>query len=234
MLGAAGSSRGSLRESVVAFLAQAAREHGATPAAVVEELRRIGGERPRVPVVECSRTLARSIGNQLASRWWITPTPRLLAESWPAGEPAVSTYFHRHDLSDRPSHRTEPVSYLHLRLSRHFLGDVGSRLRRRPLGRVAICETDGAFAAHLAAELRAALGRGVKIRVHTPPDIAEFVGFAERNALKLVSPRNWDRLPDDRRGAPDVMLLEYVVDPEDVEELGRRLGWRHAAEAVPT
>lgn len=228
VLAASDSEPGSLRESVVAFLAEAGRRHGATPASVAAEIRRIVDDRPRVPVAECSHTLARSIGDQLTRAWHISPRPILLAEARPVEDPVVSTYFHRGDLVT-PAHGTGPaVVYVRLRLSGRVLGAMAAKLLRGPARRVAICETDSGFATRLAAELCAGLPAGVAVRVHTPVDIARFVNGSERDALKLVSPRHWDRLPEDRRTRPDVMLLDYDVDPVDLAELGRRLGWRRA------
>lgn len=234
VLGAHGSAPGSLRESVVAFLSSAAHDFAAAPADVVEAIHHIVDHRPRVPVLECSRTLAGAIGDQLARAWRITPMPILLGEGWPADRLVVSTFFHRHDLLAYAKGNGRAVEYLRLRLSPRLLRGIARRLRRGPERRVAICETDAGFAERVAAELRARLHPGIGIRVRTPADITRFVDTAERDALKLVSPRHWDRLAPDRRAAPDLMLLEFDVDPADVEDLGRRLGWRRDGATAST
>lgn len=215
-----------VRGALAVFLREAEARFNATSVEVLAELKGLIADPVTVSVVECSETLASSIGRELASAWSVTPVPRLLSGEWDPEAVVVSTYFHAGEIQRRMSGLPVMLAHVHLRLSPRFVREVAMAVRKGSIRRLAICDAELGFAQLIAGELRQVIGPSEGIGIHAPIDITQFLDLAERDALKLISPGYWDALGKERREAPDVALLEFRVDPTDLAALGPRLGWR--------
>ncbi|MDX2263005.1 MAG: GntR family transcriptional regulator [Gemmatimonadales bacterium] len=218
----------SLRDALAQFLAMVRREYGAGATDIAGELARQATERPVVAIVECSLTLATSIGAQVAAAWQVQPIPRLVHAPIPPDEPAVTTYFHRVELR---SHT--PCAFVRIAPSLAMIREVVARVHRSPWGRIIVCETDPGFAERLVSDICSLAGGKPSVTHRTPSDINRFLTHGDVHALKLVSPRHWDSLDPMLRQRPDVMALQYVVSPPDLDALGGHFGWRPATPSSP-
>lgn len=178
------------------------------------------GPPPRVAVLECSLTLAGALASQIASRWRVRAVPHVLGSAIPEGTPVVSTFFHANQVREAIA-QDDPIEATFLRIRPS--GELLQRLADGS-GPVTVLETDEALGHNVASYLRRALGDARPIEWEIPTDPARAIEAAP-GEMKLISPQNWERLDLEIRRRPDVALLEFEVDPADLERIGAKRGW---------
>lgn len=207
-------------------LAEAERRFGADATEVADALARIRGTTATASVAECSRTLAASLARQIALRWRVTVTPRLIGAEPPPPGPVISTYFHFREVTAALVERPDDASFVHIALAKRLLATLRRAIRAGTLRRIVICETDGPLGHEVAGALRHALRAAVEIEVLVPRSVTRIVGRLAAGQWALISPQHWDRL-DPALPLPErALLLDYDVDPADLDALGAARGWK--------
>ncbi|MBX3134524.1 MAG: GntR family transcriptional regulator [Gemmatimonadaceae bacterium] len=206
------------------MLAAAQQRYGLSNAEVVAALeRRRSASTPTVSVAECSRTLAGSIARQIAQRWRVTAVPHVLGDGALPNGRLISTYFHYREVTAATAQRPGDVTYVRIAIARAL---VATLLRARSTGRLrhlVLRETDAQLGQQVAGALQYALRDQVEIEVQVTATGAP-VAAPPAGQMLLLSPRQWDALPASAL-PPRVALLEYDVDPTDLEGLGPVHGW---------
>lgn len=211
-------------EPVKAFVeeivAQARQRFGLSPDEVA---RKIGALAPRTGtpvthVIECSQTLADCLASQLRKRSGEEVQAHDLSDLSAVGPGRIlGTHFHYKDIRRALPDRIADLHFVSIAPARHSLEQVLERARSRGADRVVLCEQDATMAPALAADVRAALGTGVELRVEVLDDPGSLI---DQGVPVLFSPRSWERLTESQRAHPDAVLLEFAIPERDLERLG--------------
>lgn len=214
------------------FLAEwteaAGRRFGLTPARVGELLlSRSPAVRPRVHVLECSRTQAEGHCTELMGAWRVAAEPAVLGEleALPPGV-LVGTYFHYNDIRQRWPERLGEVRFVAIAPDAQLPERIPRARADGTRRRLVVCELDGAKALNIAADLRTLFPEAeyvIEPRVLKRPSA---LPRAQRDGVILVSPRVWGALrASDRRR---VVHIRYCIRAQDLEALGTTSGWHRA------
>lgn len=219
-------------------IGEARERHGLSLPQLLASLERrrvagTGAAAGAVRVAECSLSQSADLARQIGERWRVRAVPwPIQRPEPPSPEPVVATYFHYNDLRLRWPERFPDIHFLPIRPDPGLLG----RLRRRsPAGKratVLLCEREESMLRNVAADLSRILPAG-EFRVlprltRRPAGILEHAGARQP---VLVPPRIWGDLPASLRDDPRVHEVRYVFDPQDLDALGRDLGWTPRQEA---
>lgn len=230
---------------VTRCMAEAERRFGLTGA---EFARRIAALVERDPspvwVGECSHTLGAMLAGEIRSRWLVEATPFVLNGAPPEDVAIVSTYFHYNELRRALADRPSDLSFVRIRPSPTFYGQVANALETAGTRRIGLLETDASLAHNVKADLVQWFGADLEIEIRiagSPGGAAAEPGSTDGAAAEpaslddgvwIVSPQNWDRLAPDARARPNVLPLRYEIESQDLERLGRERGWRARRDAV--
>ena len=190
-----------------------------------EFMRVLGGQAgPRrqrpVHVVECSRTLSKSLARQVRDRWggevraWRTDELTGIAPGI-----VVGTYFHFNEIRAALADRMADVRFVSIAPDENSLNVVLREARARGTPEIRLCEQDASVAPALAADVMALANQhriGVGVVVSKEPE-----RLLDGQGPVLFSPGSWDRLGDPARRSTDAFLLDYAISAEDLEGLLR-------------
>jgi len=224
-----GGVAGCVESAVREFAARMRGEHGVGPAELrraLERLEATGPEAPaRVSLVECSRTLSRDLAGQVAERYGIEVEPIDLHDdrSLPEGC-VVGTYFHADHLRSRLEGRAGDLHLVRIRPRETLLADLARRPADGSLRRLILMDRLPGSAGDLAADFQSRIGGSVPIETRILSDPLLAFPSTEPGAVVIASPQTWDRLTAELRARPDVVKLEYEVEPADLEGLAVHLG----------
>jgi hypothetical protein len=207
---------------------EAVERFGLDPEGLAAALARTAGttraEQPVVHIVECSEWQCRSLAQEIASHFDVDarPWPLDLGTEPPAG-PVISTYFHYNDLRRMWPRRLGQVHFTTISPDPALVSVLaGAR-------RVLVCEHDESTAGALAADLVALLGeREVDIEQWLIADPATTTLGSRKGPPVLFPPRVWADLPESVRSHPRAVELRYVLDSQELQAIGRELGWERA------
>ena len=220
-------------EAFVAQVLVAARlHHGLGPRELARRILERAGPGPPGPaelaVVECNHYQASTLAEQVAARWDVRATPRVLSEldELPPA-PVVSTLFHFEELRDRWPRRAGEVRFLPLVTDPALAREVERRVAAGRTRRLTILSSrDHLESENLSRSLYPLLPPGEYEHVLATPDEGTVVQHAERtDGVVLVAPRLWDGTPPAARAHPAVVPIDYRFDAVDLEMLGLGLGW---------
>lgn len=213
-----------------AVIRTAATEHSISPPALAsllcERARSATAPHDTVYVIECSERQATGHARELAQRWRVDARPWSLerADEPPPG-PLVATYFHYNDVRVRWPHRLDEVHFAAIRPDPGIASRVPPPAGERRLT-LRVCELDAPFAESVAADLSrllpAASYRLVPEVVRSP---GKRLARGDRAPL-LFPPRVWHLLTDAERARGRAVEITYVFEPDELESLGRRYGWK--------
>jgi len=223
------------RERFVArILREARQKHGMGAAELASLVHSLEIPKSTPPgtahVVECSRTQCEDLAAQLEARWRVAAVPWPLdrPDPWPPGL-IVATYFHYNDVRVRLAGRLSDVRFAAISPDPALRGALRRARNRRAKGRTAVvlCDQDPTMACNIAADLSRILPEEeFDIRVEVTPKPAQWLERAKLRAPVLFAPRMWGGLSATARANPFVHEVRYVFDPNDLETIGRELGWQ--------
>lgn len=228
---ARGAESSGVERAMREFAARMRDEYGAGPAELRRVLERLevsgAGAADRVSLIECSRTLSRDLARQVSERYGIAVEPIDLHDDRSLPEGAViGTYFHAEHLKGRLGERAGDLHLVRIRPRESLLADLAARAADGTLRRLILMDRLRDSAGDLAADFQSRLGERVPVETRILSDPLLAFPAAEPGAVVVASPQTWDRLTDELRARPDVMKLEYELEPEDLEQLAGRLGVR--------
>jgi GntR family transcriptional regulator len=198
-------------------------------------VRRVGTTED-VSVVECSATQAADLAAQIQVAWRVRARPWSLELP---GEPprglVIGTYFHYNDIRMRWPARFPQVRFVAIRpdprlpdLLRRFV-----RPGRRTV--VTVCEREAGMAANIAADLAGILPASrftIVPLVENAPGASLTAKARRGSGPVLFAPRVWGQLGDEQRGDSRALEVRYVVEPQDLAQLGLERGWQARAGAA--
>jgi DNA-binding transcriptional regulator YhcF (GntR family) len=230
VLGAAAAAppEGEIERFVDAVVNQAEERFGLGPGELARRLTARGDGRPALPVVhvlECSESQCLDHAAELAAAWRIDarPWPLDRAGEPPAG-PLVATYFHYAEILRRWPARRGDLCFLPIHV------DPGLPHRLANADRLVACETDEDRTRNLQSDLAALFPpETVPIAAHVSAAPGDALDATGRGELCCFAPRAWARLTSDQQNHPRARKVRYVVEPDALAALGRRLGWAPAA-----
>lgn len=233
----AGSATGPEERGRERFLARVLREarekHGLGPDELAALLQPRGATRPVFPgtvvVVECSRTQCEDLARQLEARWRVTAIPWPLdREDPPPAGPILATYFHYNDVRVRLAGRLADVRFAAISPD-PALKSILRRGRRRGACRLSVllCERDPLMARNIAADLTRILPASeFDIRTEITARPEQWFDRRKPRRPVLFAPRIWGSLSTAARSRPHVHEVRYVFDLQELERIGRELGWQ--------
>jgi DNA-binding transcriptional regulator YhcF (GntR family) len=223
------------RERFIARVLQEARsKHGIDAAELASLVHSRGARRLAPPgtahVVECSRTQCEDLAAQLEARWRVAAVP------WPLDRPdppppgfILATYFHYNDVRVRLAERLSDVRFAAISPDPALRGVLRRSRGRRAFGRlrVVLCDQDPTMARNIAADLSRILPADeFELTTEVTPRPEQWLERARLRAPVLFAPRMWGGLSETARTHPLVHEVRYVFDPNDLETIGRDLGWQ--------
>lgn len=222
---------GGIEAAVREFAARMRDEYGAGPSELRRALGRLETSAPRagdrVSLIECSRTLSHDLADQVSERTGIAVEPIDLHDDRSLPEGAViGTYFHAEHLKDRLGERAADLHLVRIRPRESLLAGLAARAREGSLRRLVLIDRLRDSAGDLAADFQSRLGERVPVEARILSDPLLAFPAAAPGIVVVASPQTWDRLTDELRARQDVVKLEYELEPEDLEQLARRLGVR--------
>jgi DNA-binding transcriptional regulator YhcF (GntR family) len=216
-----------------AFLDRVAKEalerHGLTAAELAAAFTERAERRPAlVYVVECSEWQCRCHAGEIQARFHVD------ARIWPLDRRAtpapgaiVSTYFHYNDIRRLWPQRLRDVHFLTI------YPDPGLREELAGARRLIVVERDPATAEAVAADLTALFsGQPVEVEPRVVSDVARLTLGREGNAPTIFPPRLWAELPLEVQQDPRALELRYVLDPAELAQTARALGWAPKSHAA--
>lgn len=227
---AAGASGRKLERFLDGVVERAAREHALTPGALANLLVERSADGPRasgpVHVVECSELQASGHAREIEATWDVRALPWSLARTGePPPGPLVATYFHYNDVRVRWPRRAPDVHFAGIRPDPAILDRLPRPSRGRRLA-LSLCELDRPLAEAVAADLAQILPPE---RYRVVPEVVRDPGarLTGRGRTPLLfPPRVWKDLSETDRDHERAVAVTYVFEPDELEALGRRFGWR--------
>ena len=200
---------------------------GALAAVLAEDAPKPEPERPTVHIVECSEWQCLAHAREVAARFRVEALP------WPLGRgaeppegPVICTYFHYNDVRLMWPRRLGRIRFLTI------YPDPGLRERLSGARRVIVCERDEYTAEAVAADLVALFeDRKIRIERRVLGDPSAAPLRSRTGPPVLFAPRVWASLPEKTRSHPRAVELRYVLDKEELQEMGRALRWQPAENA---
>ncbi|MDH3734234.1 MAG: winged helix-turn-helix domain-containing protein [Gemmatimonadota bacterium] len=187
--------------------------------------RSMSGGSPRVIAVECNRTQADELAEDVARAFAVEAVPWLLEGYGPPPSGVLlGTSFHAAEMHDRWPDRAQDIEVIDLELDPALRLGVTTRSEAGGAGRVSVIERDLGTARALAADVRTLLGHGFEgltARVMEPDDWES----PAPEELALVAPRVWDRLDWADRMHPQLLRLPFRARPDALVKTGEALGW---------
>ena len=143
--------------------------------------------------------------------------------------PIIGTYFHADELRDLMAGRSHDLRLIRIRPRITFMAGLARAVGAGRIGRVVLMDRLSRSAGDLADDFQSFLGPTVTIEVRILRDpLAAFPDQTDRTIV-VATPQNWDRLPPDVRARQDVRLLEYEIEPVDLERLAKTAQWGSGA-----
>jgi DNA-binding transcriptional regulator YhcF (GntR family) len=186
-----------------------------------------------VSVVECSATQAADLAAQIQATWRVRAGPWSLELP---GEPPrglmIGTYFHYNDIRMRWPARFPQVRFVAIRPDPRLPELLRRFVRRGRRTVVTVCERDASMAANIAADLAGILPAS---RFRIVPAVEDVPGAAlaakprRGSGPVLFAPRVWGQLGDAQRSDPRALEVHYVIEPQDLAQLGLERGWQARA-----
>jgi len=165
-----------------------------------------------VHVVECSRTLAQSLADQIAKRFGVRAEPCLVDDVRDVGPGSIiATYFHLNDVRARIPDRLGDVRFVTIEPTLDRAAAVVRRARRAG-NPVTLCERDPLLAPAIANDVRGLLGGRVDVVVDVKSNPSSLIKKGRDPVV--FSPKSWDLLNDAQRRKPAAFLLDYRLPPE--------------------
>lgn len=183
---------------------------------------------PAVTITECTQSQSEDLALQFREIWDVEAQPWCFTDGGdlPPG-PIVGTYFHYNELRSRWRDRRADLRFVVIAPN----ADVAQRVRAEQGSEgctmLHLCELDDDMAHNMAADLAVQLPRDdyeVKPLVVETPSAA--FDALEAPAPIVFSPRTWGLLSETERRHPRSYKLDYVIDREDAERIGREFHWR--------
>jgi DNA-binding transcriptional regulator YhcF (GntR family) len=183
---------------------------------------------PAVTVLECSTTLAESLAKQVRTRWRVRAKgARIGLDSIPQGQ-VLSTWFHRKELTELASLGRQLPTFVRIRPASATLERLRGWCEIHTARPVVLLETDPRLAKNVVGDLAGTTGQPPEVIITSPEAARSEVQQVVTRALCLVSPRLWDALAPEDRLRPGVGLLDYDIDRDDLEAIGRDQCWQSA------
>ncbi len=175
---------------------------------------------PPVHVLECSRTLSRSLADQIRRRLGGDVRSHEL-DVLPNVDPGkvVATHFHMNEVRASLADRASDLVFVSIAPSRTSVARAAAYARRVGAHAVLLCERDPVLGLAVATDLGAILaeqGLGVEFDV---PDLPGQLLLSRLPRPVLFSPGSWDALPERHRTDPRAFLLDYRIRDDDLERL---------------
>jgi DNA-binding transcriptional regulator YhcF (GntR family) len=164
-----------------------------------------------VHVVECSRTLAQSLADQITKRFGVRTEPCLVDDVGDVGPgPIIATYFHLNDVRVRIPDRLGDVRFVTIEPALDRAAAVVRRAKRAG-NPVTLCERDPLLAPAIAHDVRGLLGGRVDVVVDVKSNPSSLIKKGRDPVV--FSPKSWDLLDDAQRRNPAAFLLDYRLGP---------------------
>lgn len=215
-------------KSLEAFLTEvtnkAQRRFDLTPEQLARELHR-QIERTAHPetiyFVECSKWQCLAHGRELTDRFEVDCRPWVLDSSnEPPPGTVLSTYFHYNDIRRAWPRRLSEIHFVTIapdpELRHHLAG----------YKQVAVVDRDESTLEALLADVRPLVSDDVVIEARAVQRGAELALPDQEGTPMLVAPRVWADLPEGTQLETTVQELRYLLDNNELTQLGSRLGWR--------
>ncbi len=178
-------------------------------------------KRPFVYVVECSDWQCRCHAREIENRFQVDARPWSLDRGEPPDGPIVSTYFHYNDIRKLWPRRLNEVQFVTIYPDPELLDRLAEATH------VLVYERDSSTAETVASDLVALLGdRDVVVEPRVLEDPACAQLETEAGPPALFAPRVWAELPPDLQDHPRALEQRYVLDPGEVAEVAKALGWK--------
>lgn len=180
-----------------------------------------------VRVAECSLSQSADLARQIGQRWRVQAIPWPIDRPEPPPpEPLVATYFHYNDLRLRWPGRFQDIHFLPISPDPGLVGRLRAPSQAGKRATVILLEREEPMLRNVAADLSRILP-AKEFRL-VPKVTRRPAGVLDRAGARqpvLVSPRIWGELPASLREDPRVHEVRYIFDPNDLDALGRDLGW---------
>ena len=182
--------------------------------------------RPSCTVVECSRSLSRSLADDMAARFDVDVRPVDLnaGRELPPGT-IVGTYFHADELRERLAGRERDLFLVRIRPGVALMASLARAAGAGEVRHVVLMDRLPGSARDLEEELRSYLGPHVTVETRVVREPLEVFPDPRPATIVLASPQTWDRLPGGLRTRRDVRRLIYETEPHDMRQLAESLGW---------
>ena len=179
--------------------------------------------RPEAIFIECNDWESARHAATIAERFDVEVTPWRLEDPPPTTGTLVSTYFHYNDIRRRWPDRLRETRFVSVVPDPHLADRLPRPEGRRRSVRVRVCEFDRATAETIVADLSVALAeRPYRLEpvVSDPP-----ASLLKRRGPVLFAPRVWATLTESERAHPRAFEARYVLEQQELDGLGRELGW---------
>lgn len=197
---------------------------GLSPAEVAARLVAVVSPAPQIWVLECGAALAEGLAKQVAAWSGLPVKPWLVsrAAELPEGY-YLGTYYHYAELRSALAGRRHAPAFFAVRFEGGFL----ERLRARALAasRVIVLAVDARSGKALVADLQNALGPGTELVLRTTRRPLAALAQCPAGVPVVLSPENWDRLPESERTLPDRFPLIFEPLESHLTRIGAAFGW---------
>lgn len=186
-------------------------------------------------VVECSQTQCEDLARQVAMVWDVDVLPWSLGRhDQPPPGPIIATYFHYNEIRRRWPDRLPGVRFATITVDPRLAGLVQELAGPRRSGAkiaVNLYELDRPTLEAVRADLSVVLPAS-RFTLHPVliGDPAEALATAPER-VALVTPRVWGELTRQQRATGRAIEVRYVFASEELDAVGRALGWPRADRA---
>jgi len=221
------------------FLERAVREakerFGMGPEELLRRLAAHFSAEPRavIHVLECSESQCLDHAEELRARWDVEVRPWSLEST---GEPPpgtlVATYFHYAEILRRWPHRKADVHFVAIQPDPELVPQVAGMLGSD--ARLIACDFDETKARNLTADLAVLFPpERFRIDVLVVEKAGDALARPADTAPVCFAPRVFAALTDREKNHPRAVKARFVIEPQALDDLGSRLGWRSAARSAP-
>ena len=179
---------------------------------------------PVVYFIECSLAQARGHCREIEEIWRVRAVPWSLEDS-DEGLPEsdlIATYFHYSEIKARWPDRMDQVHFVPIRPD----ASLADRIPHEGRGpsTLYMCEFDHAKAIHIASDLRSMMPEHFQIETRLVAQADEVLAWDDPSPI-LLSPRLWGALTPEQRTDPRVFEVNYIIDSDSIEALGRHFNF---------
>lgn len=180
----------------------------------------------KINVVECNHYQCFDLKRQLEQRFNVVASEFLLdSDGEPGPGPIIGTLFHSNEICARWPNRRNEIQFGGLYVNPDLADRIYRCCSREKQVRdiVVFSERHETDSYNLATDLQMALN-GKKVSIKPSKQRQSVNSILKQGKVVGVAPWNWDSLDTKTQKHPRCFLLQYCLDPIDLESIGERFG----------